>query len=73
MCEDKPTTPLEIAEKEKSGELLKLLGKFTKIPDIVKLKKLSLLMYKEEEEAKEQFRELLRTLPKDSVRGNIIV
>ena len=74
MCEDKPTTPLEIAEKEESGELLKLLGKFTKIPDIVKLKKLSLLMYKEEEEeAKEQFRDLLRTLPKDSVSGNIIV
>ena len=76
VCEDKPTTPLEIAEKEESGELLKLLGKFAKIPDIVKLQKLSSLMYmrKEyEEEAKEQFRDLLRTLPKDSVRGNIIV
>ena len=73
VCEDKPTTPLEIAEKEESGELLKLLGKFAKIPDIVKLQKLSSLMYmrKEyEEEAKEQFRDLLRTLPKDSVRGN---
>ena len=70
VCEDKPTTPLEIAEKEESGELLKLLGKFTKIPDDMKLRKLSQLMYKEEEEAKEQFRDLLRTLPKDSVRGN---
>ena len=76
VCEDKPTTPLEIAEKEESGELLKLLGKFAKIPDIVKLQKLSSLMYmrKEyEEEAKEQFRDLLRTLPKDSVSGNNIV
>ena len=73
MCEKEPSTPLEIAEKEESGELLKLLGKFTKIPDDMKLRKLSQLMYKEEEEAKEQFRDLLTTLPKDSVSGNIIV
>ena len=52
MCEDKSTTPVEIAANEESGELL---------------------MRKEyEEKAKEQFRGLLSSLPKDSVSGDKI-
>ena len=75
MCEDKSTSPVDLAANEESGELLIILGKFTKIPDAVKLEKMSKLLFmrKEyEEKAKEQFRGLLSSLPKDSVSGDKI-
>ena len=76
MCENASSnissTPLEIAAKEESGEMLNILGKFIKIADSVKLEKMSGLMYlrdEYEEEAKEQFRGLLSSLSSlDSVR-----
>ena len=75
MCENASSsissTPLEIAAKEDSGEMLNILGEFIKIADSVKIEKLSGLMYlrdEYEEEAKEQFRVLLSSLPLDLVR-----
>ena len=65
------STPLEIAAKEDSGEMLNILGEFIKIADSVKIEKLSGLMYlrdEYEEEAKEQFQVLLSSLPLDLVR-----
>ena len=66
-------TPVEIAAKEYTGEMLNILGEFTEIPESVKLGKMSDLLFTTEEVAKIQFRILLSSLPLDSVRGDWIV
>ena len=80
MCEEEgrgqyTKTPVEIAAKEYTGEMLNILGEFTEIPESVKLEKMSdlLFVYEKQEEAKKQFRILLSSLPLDSVRGDLIV
>ena len=70
-CEDKKTLPMEIAaSRNDGGEMLRLMAEFTEIPDsakIVELSKLMSLNYEVESE-KEQFKNLLGTLPVDLVR-----
>ena len=75
MCEEEgrgkyTKTPVEIAAKEYTGEMLNILGEFTEIPESVKLGKMSDLLFTTEEVAKIQFRILLNSLPLDSVRGD---
>ena len=70
-CEDKKTIPMEIAaSRNDGGEMLKILAEFTEIPDSAKLVELSKLMSLncEVESEKEQFKNLLGTLPVDLVR-----
>ena len=85
MCQYHPNTPIELAAREESGELLIILGKFTEIPDAVKLEKMTRLMFMTKEwweanglegdyggGAREQFRRLLSSVSMDSVKREII-
>ena len=67
VCEEKKDTPMEIsASSEKSSpEMRRLLGKFTEMPLLVKFFHLSTLM--SIDEAKEEFRDMLGSLPVELV------
>ena len=70
VCEEKKDTPMEIsASSEKSSpEMRRLLGKFTEMPLLVKFFHLSTLMSLATKEAKEEFRDMLGSLPVELVR-----
>ena len=67
VCEEKKETPMEISvnSEKSSPEIRRLLGKFTEMPVNIKLFHLSMLM--STEEAKEEFRDMLGSLPVELV------
>ena len=69
VCEEKKDTPMEISvsSEKSSPEMRRLLGKFTETPLLVKFFHLSTLMAIDE--AKEEFRDMLGSLPVELVRS----
>ena len=68
-CKENRETPIEISKKS-STEMRRLLSKFTEMPEHIKLHHLSELMFNNEEKdnVKEEFKEILGTLPVKLVR-----